>query len=75
MVKLSQLIRIVWTVLLTTLLMVKHCQANHDARRLYDFLLAKGRYNKLVRPVEFNNQKVDVNMGLKLSQLIKVVSD
>ena len=49
--------------------------ANHDARRLYDFLLAKGHYNKLVRPVAYNDQKVYVNMGLKLAQLIKVVSE
>ena len=48
--------------------------ANHDAKRLYDDLLENG-YNKLIRPVENNSQKLNVKMGLKLSQVIDVVSD
>ena len=57
----------------TFLALVDVITANHDAKRLYDDLLSKGRYNKLVRPVQYNEQKVIVSMGLKLSQLLYVV--
>uniref|UniRef100_T1IUC4 Uncharacterized protein n=1 Tax=Strigamia maritima TaxID=126957 RepID=T1IUC4_STRMM len=42
--------------------------ANPDAKRLYDDLLSK--YNRLIRPVGNNSEKITVKMGLKLSQLI-----
>lgn len=56
----------------TLVSLVEHSAANHDAKRLYDDLLSRGRYNKLVRPVEENLDKVIVFMGLKLSQLLYV---
>ena len=46
--------------------------ANPDAKRLYDDLLSN--YNRLIRPVENNTEKLTVHLGLRLSQLIGVVS-
>ena len=46
---------------------------NPDAKRLYDDLLSN--YNKLVRPVSNVTEVVTVQLKLKLSQLIAVVSD
>ena len=46
---------------------------NPDAKRLYDDLLRKSGYNKLIRPVGNNTDKLTVKLGLKLSQLIDVV--
>ncbi|CAH2982044.1 unnamed protein product [Chilo suppressalis] len=44
------------------------CYANPDAKRLYDDLLSN--YNRLIRPVDKNNNTVLVKLGLRLSQLI-----
>ncbi|XP_071516631.1 acetylcholine receptor subunit alpha-like 1 isoform X1 [Panulirus ornatus] len=46
------------------------CQANPDAKRLYDDLLSS--YNRLIRPVGNNSDRLTVKLGLKLSQLIDV---
>ena len=46
--------------------------ANPHAKRLYDDLLSN--YNRLIRPVENNTEHLTVKLGLKLSQLIDVVS-
>ena len=46
--------------------------ANPHAKRLYDDLLSN--YNRLIRPVSNNTDKLTVKLGLKLSQLIDVVS-
>lgn len=46
--------------------------ANPEARRLYDDLLTN--YNRLIRPVGNNSDRLTVKMGLRLSQLIEVVS-
>ena len=43
-----------------------------QAKRLYDDLLST--YNRLIRPVGNNTDRLTVKMGLKLSQLIDVVS-
>ena len=48
--------------------------ANHDAKRLYDDLLRKNNYNKLIRPVGNTSEKLVIKLGLKLSQVIDVVS-
>lgn len=45
---------------------------NPDAKRLYDDLLSN--YNKLVRPVNITSDVLEVRIGLRLSQLIDVVS-
>lgn len=47
-------------------------QANPDAKRLYDDLLSN--YNRLIRPVSNNTDTVLVKLGLRLSQLIDLVS-
>lgn len=45
---------------------------NPDAKRLYDDLLSN--YNRLIRPVANNTDTVLVKLGLRLSQLIDLVS-
>ncbi|XP_071450354.1 acetylcholine receptor subunit alpha-like 1 [Hetaerina americana] len=45
-------------------------RGNPDARRLYDDLLSN--YNRLIRPVGNNSDRLTVKMGLRLSQLIDV---
>ena len=47
-------------------------QANPDAKRLYDDLLS--HYNRLIRPVSNSTEIVTVRLGLRLSQLIDLVS-
>lgn len=46
---------------------------NDDAKRLYYDLL-KRSYNKLIRPVSNSSDKLIVKMGIRLSQLIDIVS-
>lgn len=46
--------------------------SNPDAKRLYDDLLSN--YNRLIRPVSNNTDTVLVKLGLRLSQLIELVS-
>lgn len=48
-------------------------EANPDAKRLYDDLLSN--YNRLIRPVANNTDTVLVKLGLRLSQLIDLVSN
>ncbi len=47
-------------------------KANIDEKRLYDDLLTG--YNRLVRPVAKNTDKLTVYIGLKLTQILDVVS-
>lgn len=47
-------------------------EANSDANRLYEDLMMT--YNRIVRPVQNNSDRVLVKLSLKLSQLIDVVS-
>lgn len=54
------------------LISVDNINANPDAKRLYDDLLST--YNRLIRPVKNNTETVLVKLGLKLSQLIDLVS-
>lgn len=54
------------------LLFCETVQANPDAKRLYDDLLSN--YNRLIRPVSNNTDTVLVKLGLRLSQLIDLVS-
>ena len=48
------------------------CISNPHAKRLYDDLLHD--YNRLIRPVPNFTETLTVKLGLKLSQLIDVVS-
>lgn len=63
-----------WTSMLFILLVttVTTISANPDAKRLYDDLLSN--YNRLIRPVSNNTEVVMVKLGLRLSQLIELVS-
>lgn len=58
--------------LLVLILLCESVQANPDAKRLYDDLLSN--YNRLIRPVSNNTDTVLVKLGLRLSQLIDLVS-
>ena len=49
------------------------CLGNPDAKRLYDDLLSN--YNRLIRPVLNNTDTIVVKLGLRLSQLIDLVSE
>jgi hypothetical protein len=49
-------------------------EASPDAKRLYDDLLLKGAYNKLIRPVSNMSNILVVKLGLRLTQIIDVVS-
>lgn len=53
-------------------LLTSPAQANPEAKRLYEDLLST--YNRLIRPVGNNSDRLTVKLGLKLSQLIDVVS-
>lgn len=53
-------------------LITSPAQANPEAKRLYEDLLST--YNRLIRPVGNNSDRLTVKLGLKLSQLIDVVS-
>lgn len=59
--------------LLICLFFVLTIHANPDAKRLYDDLLSN--YNRLIRPVSNNTDTVLVKLGLRLSQLIDLVSN
>ena len=58
--------------LVSMLLLIFEIHANPDAKRLYDDLMSS--YNSMIRPVGNNSDHVTVKIGLKLSQLIDVVS-
>ena len=45
-----------------------------DAKRLYDDKFRGFSYNKLIRPVSNTSDKLTVRIGLRLTQIIDVVS-
>lgn len=51
---------------------VQFASADSDANRLYEDLMMT--YNRIVRPVQNESDRVVVRIGLKLSQLMEVVS-
>lgn len=57
---------------LIMLISIAMVAANPDAKRLYDDLMSS--YNSLIRPVANNSDRLTIKMGLRLSQLIDVVS-
>ena len=63
---------VLWTVFWTFLIPFSEVEGNPDAKRLYDDLLSS--YNRLIRPVQNNTDKITVKMRLRLSQLIELVS-
>lgn len=66
-----------WHVILTSVLAIQWlgrplARANPDSNRLYEDLMMS--YNRFVRPVQNDSDLLTVKLGLKLSQLIDVVS-
>ena len=53
---------------------MNYVEGNLYAKMLYNDILRKKGYNKLIRPVSNNTDQLTVKLGLKLSQLIDVVS-
>ncbi|CAG2114184.1 unnamed protein product [Medioppia subpectinata] len=51
-------------------ILINESKEKDNAKRLYDDLLSS--YNRLIRPVFNNSDRLTVKMGLKLSQLIDV---
>jgi len=45
-----------------------------DAKRLYDDMLKKSKYNRLIRPVSNESDSLVVRVGLRLTSIIDVVS-
>ena len=58
--------------LCTSFFFVSPVSGNADAKRLYDDLMSS--YNSLIRPVGNVSQRLTVKVGVKLSQLVDVVS-
>ena len=59
------------------LLMTSVGEASRDgfhAKRLFDDLLKKGKYNRLIRPVSNVSDSLPVRVGLRLTSIIDVVS-
>lgn len=74
LVRLAKALGIASVYATTLSLFLTVCTGNEDAKRLYDDLLCRGGYNKLIRPVSNNSDKLTVRLGIRLSQLIDVVS-
>ena len=47
--------------------------ASPQAKQLYDDLLRRSDYNRLIRPVGNTTDKLTVKLGLRLTQIIDVV--
>ena len=52
----------------------RRATASPDSKRLYDDLLKKSGYNRLIRPVGNTTDTLIVRLGLRLTQIIDVVS-
>lgn len=68
---LDQTLLLLLSTVVLLLLSVSSVSADQDAKRLYEDLLTD--YNRLIRPVGNNSDRLTVKLGLKLSQLIDVV--
>jgi hypothetical protein len=66
-------IQVIMTVLLALYSISTAMTVNSDAERLYDDLI--NGYNSLIRPVANVSDRLTVILGLRLSQLIDVVSN
>lgn len=65
-------IRIFLTYLLLLPIFVHIVSTNPDARRLYDDLLRKNKYSRLIKPESLNKSALLILISLKLSQIIDV---
>lgn len=55
-------------------LLLTPCDASPQAKELYDDLLRRSDYNRLIRPVGNITETLTVKLGLRLTQIIDVVS-
>ena len=69
------LIRGLLSFFLMLLLQSGVARGNLDSKRLYDDVMRRSGYNRIVRPVRNESHRIMVTVGLKLSQLIDVVSN
>ena len=60
---------------ISLMILTDECQGFDKAKKLYEDLLHGSGYNKFVRPVMNATEKINVKLGLILSQLIDVVSN
>lgn len=63
---------ILTVIIVTIFATVKEIQCNEDAKRLYDDLMVN--YNRHRRPANSPSEPVHINIRLRLSQIIDVVS-
>lgn len=63
---------VVLSLCLTGTQVIKKAMANPDAGRLYSDLLSN--YNRLIRPVSKHTEIVTIKLGLRLSQIVDLVS-
>ena len=64
---------VTWSVLMTSATVVAVLDGFH-AKRLYDDMLKKSKYNRLIRPVSNESDSLPVRVGLRLTSIIDVVS-
>jgi len=58
----------------SALMMTSRTAAESQAKKLYDELLMKSNYKKLIRPVDNTSESLTVHIGLRLTSIIDVVS-
>ena len=63
---------VVLSLCLTGTQVIEKAMANPDAGRLYSDLLSN--YNRLIRPVSKHTEIVTIKLGLRLSQIVDLVS-
>lgn len=61
-------------VLYVTYFLIHFASCNQDEKRLHRDLLEKRKYNKLIRPSAEGQGALVVKLGMRLSQLLRVVS-
>jgi len=71
--KLNDLIYDIWTVMLNLLVGLAVCK-ELDEKRLHHDLFGNNRYHKVVKPTMKDSILLTVNLGLRLSQLLDMVS-
>jgi len=67
---------VTWSALMTSSSSAEMAEKRLEsvAKKLYDDKLAKSNYNKLIRPVGNTSESLTVEIGLRLTSIIDVVS-
>ena len=66
---------VTWSVSMTSSSGEEPEQKHGVAKKLYDAMLVKEKYNKLIRPVGKTSESLTVNIGLRLTSIIDVVRE